>query len=140
MTTVNGADFYVGRGPDASYLGTRELDGEPEEVCPFTVFQSRSSDEYTQDRYAQTVTQLIDTTTWPHQHDDSTSTEWTYCWDNGTVYVYHFGVEAAQIRANTHSWQNHLETLQDGRHVTDSSRKVFRSKRPNRFPRQRWAS
>jgi len=96
------ADFYVGRGEHAQYLGTKDR-GHPTVVNVWASFQNRSAEQYTGETFSVIAATLADTHTWPHEHDDSSKTAWAYCWDKGTTYVYHHGVEVAQIRANTHS-------------------------------------
>lgn len=102
-------DFYLGRGDNATYLGTTTL--TIERVNP-DLFRSLAPDEYTETDYIETVAKLTgnptlalgDPALWPHEHADSTETPWTYCYDKGTVYVYRYGVEMLQIRCNTHRW------------------------------------
>jgi hypothetical protein len=108
-------DFYLGRGPNARYLGTAIL---TEHQVNLDLFRSLGEDEYTQDDYLYHVSALTgiptptamatvggaQTPLWPHGHADSTETPWTYCYDKGTVYVYRYGVEMLQVRCNTHRW------------------------------------
>jgi hypothetical protein len=113
-------DFYLGRGDNATYLGTTTL--TIERVNP-DLFRSLTPDEYTETDYLRAVAALTGNTrlrghalddnparladtlpAWPHEHADSTETPWTYCYDKGTVYVYRYGVEMLQIRCNTHRW------------------------------------
>jgi hypothetical protein len=116
----NARDFYTGRGPTATYLGTQLNPDNPAPI-PAINLSSWGSREYTEHDYRQYVGRLVDNTghtinpdasaeqdivtpTWPHAHADSTDTPWTYCYDKGTVYVYRYGVEMLQVRCNTHRW------------------------------------
>jgi len=132
MTTP--ADFYVGRGVHAEYLGTSDR-GHPTTVNVWAAFQSRGDTPYTELTFRGIAAHLLDANAWPHEHGDSSGTPWAYCWDKGTVYVYHYGVEVAQIRANTHTWQSKLVTLDDGREVMEPAEREFRRKSPVTFPR-----
>ncbi len=133
------ADFYMGRADYAQYLGTKER-GHPTVVNVWSSFQNRSAEPYTGETFAVIAATLSDTRTWPHEHTSSVETPWAYCWDKGTTYVYHYGVEVAQIRSTTHSWQYKLVTLDDGREVIEPAEREFRPKNPVAFPRVRRAS
>lgn len=105
------ADFYVGRGPAAEYLGSAAFMGSPSLIGTFngagglwSIFQSRDEEEFTVTDFREAVSDMVEHTSWPHVHDDSTGTEWAYAYDTGTVYVYHLGVEMAQIRCNHRRW------------------------------------
>lgn len=100
------ADFYLGRGPDARYLGTSFIvDASPEAIEAWMIFQSLDEDPYTEETFKATVTDLLhdgeDPTEWPWDgRTDSLDTPWTYMFDRGTVYVYRYGVEMARIVCN----------------------------------------
>lgn len=113
------ADFYLGRGPSAHYLGTTIL---THERIGLDLLRSLTEDEYTEAHYLRAVAAMTGNTTlrqhalggrplgrlpdtrWPHDHADSTDTPWSYCYDKGSVYVYRYGVEMLVIRCNTHRW------------------------------------
>jgi hypothetical protein len=101
-TNNDAADFYLGRGEGAQYLGTATRDASPEQLDVFTRFQELTEDPFTEDQYRAEVAELVNFTRWPwlNDHIDSISTPWTYMWDRGSVYVYRYGVEMAKIVAN----------------------------------------
>ncbi len=128
------ADFYLGRGTNATYLGTTIL---AHEQIRLDLLRSLTEDEYTETDYLRAVAAMTgnphlpdqhaigDPPLWPHEHADSTETPWTYCYDSGTVYVYRYGVEMLQIRCNTHRWSRRR----------DGTAKPIREWRPvNDFP------
>lgn len=116
MDTINRArsvDFYVGRGEGAEYLGS-EWGREPYALPSWLEFCSLDNQEYTEQDYRSTVKTRrraknilsgVDfaSAEWPHRHATSDSTAWTLCYDKGSIYVYHYGVEMQVWRCNTHA-------------------------------------
>ena len=101
QTATDAADFYLGRGGDAKYLGTRSDDGAPENIEVWERFQSLDDQPVTDDAYVAEVGELINHPVWPWTHHrDSADTPWCYMFDRGTLYVYRYGVEMARIVAN----------------------------------------
>lgn len=105
------ADFYVGRGATAEYLGTLQYEGDPVDVEVWELFQSLDEDTYTEQDYRQEVADLLSNRAtdtvgqtpvpeWPHPYASSDDTPWTYAFDAGTVYIYRYGVEMAAVRCN----------------------------------------
>jgi len=103
------ADFYLGRGPDAKYLGSLPTAGAPEDIDVWGRFQSIADDVYSPEDFEAEVHDLIGTTRngapngsvdWPWRYASSTDTQWAYVFDAGTVYVYRYGVEMAAVRCN----------------------------------------
>lgn len=98
---ANAADFYLGRGPSAEYLGTLGDNGAPEDIDVWERFQSLDNVPVTDDAFRYEVEQLAEFTRWPWtSHTTSADTPWTYMFDRGTLYVYRYGVELARIVAN----------------------------------------
>lgn len=104
------ADFYLGRGAGATYLGTLLAMGDPSNIGRlaglgglWALFQY-TDQEYTAKTFSGVARSLVNTKTWPHNHTDSRGTAWTYAYDTGSVYVYHLGVEMAVIRCNFRRW------------------------------------
>jgi hypothetical protein len=95
------ADFYVGRGENATYLGTSTWPVDP---IPTTHFQSLDANEFTMEDFRLFVGNIVTSREWPHSYADSTETPWTYAYDTGSVYVYRYGVEMAVIRCNAFRW------------------------------------
>lgn len=115
-------DFYVGRGADAQYLGTAP--SAPARLAP-GVFQRLDQDEYTERQFRSFVGAFVSTERWPHPYASSDETSWTYAYDKGSVYVYHYGVEMVVIRCNA------FRTA----HRNPNGRPPMREWRPvNRFP------
>jgi hypothetical protein len=99
--TDDAADFYLGRGGQARYLGTLARAGAPEDIEIWERFQSLDDEPVTDDAFRHEVEQLAEFTTWPWlHHHDSVDTPWAYMFDRGTLYVYRYGVEMARIVAN----------------------------------------
>ncbi len=88
------ADFYVGRGPHAEWIGSLAFDGDPRSIQPFVLSAHREDDFR-----AEVATHLLDNdpsaTTpdqgWPWPWADSRTTDYAYAFDGGTVYVSRFG-------------------------------------------------
>lgn len=98
---TDAADFYLGRGETAEYLGTRTDNGGPEHIEVWARFQSLDNQPVTDAEFRQEVAELVEHTVWPWTHHrDSADTPWTYMFDRGTLYVYRYGVELARIVAN----------------------------------------
>lgn len=87
------ADFYVGRGTDAEWLGSIAWDGYPEGI-PSVIL---ASDEKSGYRHA--VLHFLNGETgstvpeqgWPWPWDDSRTTDYAYAFDGGEVYCSYFG-------------------------------------------------
>lgn len=113
----NLADFYLGRGPDAKYLGTISH-GAPGQLKVWTRFTAPDPEEklFQSSDFCTAVVDLMTHcteatpeegpgfryawTTWPHERDDSSDTAWTYSFDNGAVYVDRRGYLQAVIYSN----------------------------------------
>ena len=127
MQTIDSSravDFYVGRGDNAEYLGT-EYGREPFALPNWLEFCSLDNLEYREEDYRNTVRArrtdpMADgarfaSRSWPHQGDSSETTAWALCYDHGSVYVYHYGVEMQVWRCNTHA-----NTRRRGQRVRES--------------------
>lgn len=108
MSTNDPADFYLGRGPSAEYLGSLPTAGAPEDMQVWERFQSLTDENYTAQDFREEVDDLRGETikitegpaSWPWRYASSLDTPWAYVFDAGTVYVYRYGVEMAAIRCN----------------------------------------
>jgi hypothetical protein len=108
------ADFYLGRGANAEYLGSLiDESGAPEDIDVWTRFQSLNDENFTVSDFREEVADLLhalttepdselwkETRTWPWDYPSSDGTPWAYVFDAGTVYVYRYGVEMAAVRCN----------------------------------------
>lgn len=87
------ADFYVGRGEQAEWLGSIGWDGYPSHI-PEDVLKA-----VTEDSYRTAVKAMLgsrnDSTLpdmgWPWPWEDSRTTDYAYAWESDQVYVSRFG-------------------------------------------------
>lgn len=87
------ADFYVGRGPDAEWLGSVTWDGYPDG------FDTHFYEATTEDEYKNLVAGVADERDdwtdanegWPWPWDDSRTTDYAYTFKDGKVYASSFG-------------------------------------------------
>lgn len=88
------ADFYVGRGKDAEWIGSLAFDGPPSEMPRALITATRPG------RYREAVAaRLLDSEDsssrpedgWPWPWDDSNTSDFAYCFDRGRVYFSCFG-------------------------------------------------
>lgn len=87
------ADFYVGKGPEAEWLGSIAWDGYPSGVAD-NVFTPKIEKTYR--KRVEAFLQTRDDTTlpadgWPWPWEDSCTTDYAYTFHNGKVYVSCFG-------------------------------------------------
>ena len=130
-TGQRAADFYLGRGTEAQYLGTRFGHRVWGHAMPQFVLGFQEIDGvYTEDRYRRDVADLATTTEWPHDYASSTQSAWTVCFDAGSVYIYRNGVEMAVLRCNYRHWvPGHIARPQG-----DYDQEEFVPRRGSRFP------
>ena len=87
------ADFYIGRGLDAEWLGSIAWDGYPEGI-PAPVFSATTESEF-RSRVAEFAAAREDWTSpdkgWPWPWDDSGTTDYAYAFDGGHVHAACFG-------------------------------------------------
>jgi hypothetical protein len=100
--TPEPADFFLGRGPAAEYLGSVLTSGAPEDIEAWELFQNLDDENYTAKDFVDEVRELRHDIppAWPWPYASSSETPWAYAYDAGTVYVYRYGVEMAAIRCN----------------------------------------
>ena len=92
-------DFYIGKGPDANWLGSIGMDAHPEtisEQLSLTLeFQSIASEADWTESVAMVFGAHDEHTLpemgWPWPWDDSNTTDYSYTYDNGKVWVSCFG-------------------------------------------------
>lgn len=88
------ADFYVGRGKDAEWLGSVSNDGYPDGLLDLFIHGSG-----TEEAWRQCVSDEIGGRTdatrpeegWPWPWDDSGTTDYAYAFDGGKVWGSNFG-------------------------------------------------
>lgn len=92
------ADFYVGRGPEAEWLGSIAMDGYPQgwagDSAHGPVVASTTEEEY-RANVAKVLTACDHSTKpeqgWPWPWEDSRTTDYAYAFDGGLVYATCFG-------------------------------------------------
>jgi len=118
----NVADFYLGRGRDAKYLGTAG-DCSPGQLAVWVRFTADDPEVelFHAASFSTAVLDLMNNdepvpepdhygevlrfgrrswTTWPHEYDTSAGTAWTYSFDKGSVFVDRNGFPFAVIYCN----------------------------------------
>jgi hypothetical protein len=91
-------DFYVGRGPDAEWLGSLGMDGYPSglvaDPAMGPVLAAATEAEY-RARVARVLAAVSHATTpdlgWPWPWENSRLTDFAYAFDAGAVHVSNFG-------------------------------------------------
>jgi hypothetical protein len=87
------ADFYVGRGAEAEWIGSITWDGYPAGIDDAVFFPT------TEHEYRTAVTNFLasrddatlPTEPWPWPWEDSGTTDYAYAYENGKVYASSFG-------------------------------------------------
>lgn len=109
-------DFYVGRGPEAEWLGSYPWDGYPVGVFGDAreLFIKENPDELiTEEEWRQFVTDFLTAnpdkgTTpemgWPWPWEDSRTTDYAYALDEGVVWGSCFGHRWFAIDPNAEGW------------------------------------
>ena len=94
------ADFYVGRGPAAEWIGSIGWEGYPSGIAQdgngegHAVFAAKDEQAYraaVSEFLSQRGDAVWPTEPWPWPWTDSGGTEYAYAFDGGTVYGTHFG-------------------------------------------------
>lgn len=89
------ADFYVGRGEKAEWLGSIAFDGHPD-GNPESILDCKTEEEYR--NKVEELLQSLDHATfpkdgWPWPWKTSELTDFSYAFDNGLVYACCFGYQ-----------------------------------------------
>lgn len=89
------ADFYVGRGEKAEWLGSIGWDGYPDGIDK-SLLKATTEQQY-RNRVKRFFDDREDATYpkdgWPWPWDDSTTTDYAYAFDNGQVWASSFGTK-----------------------------------------------
>jgi hypothetical protein len=83
------ADFYVGRGPKAQWLGSVAYDGHPENFKGI-IYAPKNEKEFEKAVLAELADRddaTLPKDGWPWPWRDSHLTDYTYAWDEGTVWI-----------------------------------------------------
>lgn len=110
------ADFYIGRGEKAEWIGSIAWDGNPEGSRCAPALHSTSESAFKK-RVAELARNKNDVTfppddPWPWPWQTSATTDYAYAWDDGAVYVSCFG--RAWLSANQ------LADLRDAQEVWET--------------------
>lgn len=87
------ADFYVGRGESAEWIGSITWDGYPDGIEE-TVFGPQNEEDYREavaEFLASRNDATLPTEPWPWPWENSQTTDYAYAWDDGRVYGSGFG-------------------------------------------------
>jgi len=87
------ADYYVGRGPKAEYLGSTAWDGYPEGIPDeIKTASGESQFKHAVDAFLKTRKDAtFPKDGWPWPWDDSKTTDYAYAFENGKVLISQFG-------------------------------------------------
>lgn len=105
------ADFYIGLGEDARWLGSISDHGAPCDVDNgYDLFNtSGANDDYDERSFADAVSSIVAAdgghwaesgASWPWVYPTSTGTDYTYAWNNGCIHVFERGYMVAQHYPN----------------------------------------
>lgn len=87
------ADFYIGRGKGATWLGSIAWDGYPSEI-PKSILEAKAKEQY-EGAVILFLNQREDSSFpkdgWPWPWNDSKTTDYAYALDNSEVWVCPFG-------------------------------------------------
>ena len=89
------ADFYVGEGKDAEWLGSIAWDGYPSNDVLHNIFRSQSEEQYRSEVSKMLSGRKDDATLpemgWPWPWEDSRTTDYSYSFQNNRVMASGFG-------------------------------------------------
>jgi hypothetical protein len=87
------ADFYVGRGENAEWLGSIGFDGYPSNIGP-EILAATSEEPFRESvrrRIADTKSGTTPDQGWPWPWDNGHLTDYSYAFDDGKVWMSNFG-------------------------------------------------
>lgn len=109
------ADFYIGLGQDARWLGSIRDGGHPAVVAKdHDLFNMDGNvEDYDEDTFVELVNAILADVPdhvpvaradrndlWPWTYDTSVGTAFTYAWNNGCIHVFEHGYMVAQHYPN----------------------------------------
>lgn len=104
--SINTADFYLGRGDRAEFLGSVPA-GNPDQVEIWNRFvpAADATRPFDERSFGSAVANLLAAqgsrrALWPHGYESSADTPWTYSFDTGALYVDRFGYPFAVVYCN----------------------------------------
>ena len=112
------ADFYIGRGKDAEWLGSVAYDGYPDNILDGKHLGSAATPEEFKTALAAEAGAEDHWTSpeqgWPWPWDDSSTTDFAYALDDGRVWVSSFGGPWATVSESLMD-PDERESLHEGR-------------------------
>jgi len=91
------ADFYIGRGEKAEWLGSIAFDGYPDGISKDKSVFNIASESGFRELVAQILQSRNDATLpsqgWPWPWEDSRTTDYAYAFDQGKIWASNFGYE-----------------------------------------------
>lgn len=130
-------DFYVGRGPQAEWLGSYPYDGYPEGVADVIkratdekAFRAAVLDKCSDDRGS------LPEHGWPWPWEDGNLTDYSYAFDGGAVYVTNFGrgwLSMAERDEREAAWKA-WDALPDAERAKVPEPEVFSDKKTCAWP------
>lgn len=110
------SDYYIGRGPNAEWLGSLAWDGMPASVKGYDGVLTATDEGAFRKAVSAMLAERKDATLpeqgWPWPWNDSRTTDWAYAFDAGVVYASDFGREwfvVAEILPNGHPPESYYD-------------------------------
>lgn len=136
------ADFYVGKGKKAKWIGSIGSDGFPEDI-PSEIWNAKNCKEYRKavkkffkDEETQEIATLPDQG-WPWSWNDSTNTDYSYTFDKG-VHVSSWGhrwvskEEWKKYRAEYRKWELKMDRYYESLEKYESGERKTEPKEPEK--------
>lgn len=120
------ADFYLGRGPTARWLGSIDDFGTPDEIAGENLFREPRG-RYTEQSYLDRVEQILilagqgahhplspwpDLRAWPHEYETSQHTDYAFCYTKNAIWVLQRGRLLATHHPNGASALEHFPIME----------------------------
>lgn len=98
---MSNADFYIGLGHEAKYLGSLEFDASPAEMDDMGLFGPATDGDFTEDTFREIVESCAEEpnafhATWPWSYPDSSGTDLVFAFVRGSVHVFERGERDGQ--------------------------------------------
>lgn len=110
------ADFYLGRGVNAEWLGSLATDAYPLNPALIWLFEAKNADEFKQslrERMAGNESFTSPEQGWPWAWNTSHTTDYAYAFDEGQVWVSFFGTQWHSIDMHREPNRGDLGSAED---------------------------
>lgn len=99
------ADFYVGRGESAEWLGSVSWDGYPAGIDS-PIFAAVTEDQYRESvaAFLRVEDGTLPELGWPWPWDDSKTTDYAYAFEGGSVFCSSFGHKWFQLNVDAENY------------------------------------